>query len=77
MNRIEQSVERFRAGHTCSQAVFSVYGSVLGLNEETALRIACPFGGGMGRRAEVCGAVTGAFERAIRHPVSSFCPHCR
>jgi len=29
------------------------------LPEETALKIACGLGGGMGRKEEVCGAVTG------------------
>lgn len=29
------------------------------LSEETALKIACGFGAGMGRKGEVCGAVTG------------------
>ena len=31
-----------------------------GLTKETALKIASGFGGGMGRMAETCGAVTGA-----------------
>ena len=30
-----------------------------GLSEETALKIACGLGAGMGRKEEVCGAVTG------------------
>ena len=31
----------------------------MGLDEETASKIACGFGAGMGRQQEVCGAVTG------------------
>jgi C_GCAxxG_C_C family probable redox protein len=31
-----------------------------GIDQETALKIASGFGGGMGRMAETCGAVTGA-----------------
>jgi C_GCAxxG_C_C family probable redox protein len=33
----------------------------MGLDRESALRIAGGFGGGMGRLGEVCGAVSGAF----------------
>jgi C_GCAxxG_C_C family probable redox protein len=41
--------------------VLSSFGEELGLDRERALRIAGAFGGGMGRRGETCGAVTGAF----------------
>ena len=57
----KQAVERFRKGFNCSQAVLSVYAEEFGLCRETALKIACGFGGGMGRMARTCGAVTGAF----------------
>jgi C_GCAxxG_C_C family probable redox protein len=60
MNRIETAVARFAEGFNCSQAVFSAYADDFGLDEEAALRIAAGFGGGMGRMAETCGAVTGA-----------------
>jgi C_GCAxxG_C_C family probable redox protein len=58
MNRIEKAVARFAEGFNCSQAVFSSFAE--GINEETALKMASGFGGGMGRMAETCGAVTGA-----------------
>ena len=61
MDRINESVIRFKDGMTCSQAILSTYGPEFGLDEETALRIAYGFGGGMGRLANTCGAVTGAF----------------
>ncbi len=60
MNRVETAVSRFAAGFNCSQAVFSAYSERFGLDEKTALKIAAGFGGGMGRMAETCGAVTGA-----------------
>lgn len=41
--------------------ILSTYGAQFGIDEEIALRIACPFGGGMARMCETCGAVTGAF----------------
>lgn len=60
MNRIETAVSRFAEGFNCSQAVLAAYAKDLGLNEKTALKIAAGFGGGMGRMAETCGAVSGA-----------------
>jgi C_GCAxxG_C_C family probable redox protein len=61
MSKVENAVHIFRNGFNCSQAVFSAYSEQLGLNQETALKIACPFGAGIGRTAETCGAVTGAY----------------
>jgi C_GCAxxG_C_C family probable redox protein len=61
MSRIETAVSRFAEGYNCSQAVLSAYAGQLGLDEETAMKIAAGFGGGMGRMADTCGAVTGAF----------------
>jgi C_GCAxxG_C_C family probable redox protein len=45
----------------CAQSVLATCGPELGLDRETALRVAGGLGGGMGRLGEVCGAVTGAF----------------
>lgn len=59
--KVQQAVERFRSGFNCSQVVLSAYGEEFGLSRETALRVACGFGGGMGRMGGTCGAVTGAF----------------
>lgn len=61
MNNVEKAVSRFKEGHVCSQAILSTYGVQFGIDEEIALRIACPFGGGMARMGETCGAVSGAF----------------
>jgi C_GCAxxG_C_C family probable redox protein len=55
------ALARFDEGYACSQSVFSAYAPLFDLDPELALRIAAPFGGGMGRMGEVCGAVTGAF----------------
>jgi C_GCAxxG_C_C family probable redox protein len=57
----EQAVSCFRQGFCCSQAVLAVYAEELGIARETALKISRGFGGGMGRMARTCGAVTGAF----------------
>jgi C_GCAxxG_C_C family probable redox protein len=64
----EVAVERFRAGYNCAQAVLYAYGPELGLAAETALKVATGLGAGMGRRGEVCGAVTGGIlALGLRH----------
>lgn len=60
MSNTDLAVAHFEEGFSCSQAVLSAYAPALGLDRETALRIAGAFGGGMGRMGEVCGAVAGA-----------------
>jgi C_GCAxxG_C_C family probable redox protein len=57
---IQTAQDRFAQGLNCSQAVFSAYAPLFGMEVETALKLASPFGGGVGRQGEVCGAVTGA-----------------
>ncbi len=59
MNRVQQAVDRFRSGSNCAQAILETYGPNLGLSPIDCLKVSSGFGGGM-RRAEVCGAVTGA-----------------
>ena len=49
-----------RAVLNCSLAILSTYAEDLGLDREVALKAAAGFGGGMGRMAGTCGAVTGA-----------------
>lgn len=60
MNHATQAADAFTTGLACSQAVLSAYAADLGLNAETALKVSAGFGGGMGRMAGTCGAVTGA-----------------
>ena len=60
-NRVEEVVKTHAEGFSCAQALLAVYGPELGMDRETALKVAGGFGGGMGRMAETCGAVTGAF----------------
>lgn len=52
--------ERFPQKFNCAQTVFSLHADELGLSEETALKLASGFGGGMAC-AETCGAVTGSY----------------
>jgi len=49
----------FRNGYNCSQSVFGAFAQDLGIPFDTAMKISCSFGGGMGRLREVCGAVSG------------------
>lgn len=71
--RVDEAVMRFRTGCNCSQAILSTYGKAFGLDEALAYRVACGFGGGM-RRADACGAVTGALMvLGLRHGPTS-CP---
>lgn len=50
----------FMEGYNCSQAVVGAWAEDIGLDSETAYKIASGFGGGIGRMREVCGAFTGA-----------------
>lgn len=51
--------ELFQKGYNCSQAVFAAFCDETGMDMDTALKISAPFGGGMGKLREVCGAVSG------------------
>ncbi len=57
--RAERAREYFTSGYNCAQAVFLAYRDITGIDEELAATISAPFGGGMGRLREVCGAVSG------------------
>ena len=54
-----KAAELFLNGYNCAQAVAVAFCDVTGLDEKTAARTVSPFGGGMGRLREVCGAVSG------------------
>ena len=50
----------FEQGYNCAQAVAAAFADLTDIPLPTLLRLASPFGGGMGRMREVCGAVSGA-----------------
>lgn len=60
-SRINKAIEYFFGGFNCSQSVFGTYAPLFGLECNTAFKIACGFGAGMGFLQNTCGAVTGAF----------------
>ncbi len=63
MSRKEEAMKYFRSGYNCAQSVVLAFSDLLVpdyISEEALLRSAVPFGGGIGRLREVCGAVSGA-----------------
>lgn len=50
---------KFIEGYNCAQAVLYSFCDELKLDKNLALKMVCGFGAGMGRKEEVCGAVTG------------------
>jgi C_GCAxxG_C_C family probable redox protein len=58
-NLTDEAVSLFNESANCCQAILSTF-APSSLPREVALKMASPFGGGMGRMGEVCGAVTGA-----------------
>lgn len=59
MTRAEKAIELFEKGANCAQAVCGAFADLMGLDEKTAFRLSAPFGGGLGRQREICGAVSG------------------
>lgn len=57
----QRAQELFHQGYNCAQSVFCAFCEQTGMDFETALKLSQPFGGGMSRLREVCGAVTGMF----------------
>ena len=67
----EQAVENFKDGYNCAQSVALAYADIYSVDVETVKMLSAPFGGGMGRLREVCGAVTGMFLiLGMEYPVS-------
>lgn len=58
--RTDDAVRMFEEGYNCAQSVLGAFAPGLGIERATALRVASGFGGGMGRLAGTCGAVSGA-----------------
>ena len=60
---VEKVLECFNNAEcfNCAQAMLTTYCEDLGLAKETAFKLACGFGAGMGRLGHTCGAVSGAY----------------
>lgn len=61
MTRKEKAMQSFLDGYNCSQCMMLAFEDLLTIDIDIALKIASPFGGGMGRLREVCGSVSGMF----------------
>lgn len=65
MTRKEQAMQYFLDGYNCSQCIILTFQDVIekysDVDIKTALKIASPYGGGMGRLREVCGSVSAMF----------------
>lgn len=61
MKKSEKALKYYAEGYNCAQSVVVAFTDVLNLSEETTLKLAAGFGGGMGRLQQTCGAITGAF----------------
>ncbi len=60
MTKSEKAIALFSQGFNCSQAVLTSFSEEFGLSDDHCLKIACAFGGGMGKRQLTCGAINGA-----------------
>ena len=59
-DRVAQALACFDKGFNCAQSVVSTYCEPLGVERQTAHRLASAFGGGLARTGRTCGAVAGA-----------------
>jgi C_GCAxxG_C_C family probable redox protein len=59
MDKSEIAVNKFKDGYNCAQSVLFSYADKLNISRDLALKMANGFGGGMGRKQEVCGALSG------------------
>lgn len=60
MSKGQEARALFEQGYNCAQAVAGAFAPEMGLSVETVARLVSPFGGGMGRLREVCGAFSGS-----------------
>jgi len=57
-DRAEKAKELFKKGYNCSQSVFTAFADIYGIDEEKALKLSTPFGGGFSGKRVICGAVS-------------------
>ena len=59
MSKAEEARALFLQGYNCCQSVVGAFAPEMGLELETAVRLASGMGGGIGRLRSVCGACSG------------------
>lgn len=57
--RKDNAKQLFHSGYNCAQAVSCAYADQLGLSVDKVASLTCPFGAGMARSRQICGAVSG------------------
>jgi C_GCAxxG_C_C family probable redox protein len=60
MDRAQRALELFSRNYNCAQSVYAASATGSSHNEAQRLALAAPFGGGVARQGEICGALTGA-----------------
>ncbi len=60
MENNHPALDYFTKGYSCSEAIAAAYAPKLGLDRQTAVKIATGFAGGMAQ-GKTCGAVTAAY----------------
>ena len=60
MDEIETSLQNFLEGYNCSQSILMAFSSRFNMPLDTACKISAPFGAGIGKTGNTCGAVSGA-----------------
>jgi len=58
--RSQRALELFSEHYNCAQSVYAACAPGNGLSEAQRLALGAPFGGGIARQGEICGALTGA-----------------
>ncbi len=59
MDHVQKAKDLFLQGYNCAQAVAMAFADVVSVPEEDLCALANPFGGGVCRLRETCGAVSG------------------
>jgi len=68
MNNIEKSIELFKNGNSCSQAILEGYAERVNIEPQLAVSIGSGLGGGVGRKQSICGAINaGAIILGIKY----------
>ncbi len=60
MDATEKALSLFEDGLNCAQAILTAFGEPYGVSPASARKLGRPWGGGVGRMGQTCGAVTGA-----------------
>ncbi|MGI6741273.1 MAG: C-GCAxxG-C-C family protein [Brevefilum sp.] len=60
MNLENEAESYFSQHYNCAQSTFAPFARRFGMDMDLAMKIATPFGGGMGHAGQACGVVSGA-----------------